>query len=349
MRHEEVLAPAVPVQLLLAPPALVRVGLHGHRGEDLQRALELDLLVLVAVLDVAADLLGVRLQHRPQAHDEEHRVGVDLHRPVRLAVAAVLHERVPGVNEGLRIHPGVRGLPGHPEVPEAALDAGDGDGLHAAEGALAQVQLVAVAKDGVLVAGEHAGPPGELGPHEPGLVARLHHDAPAEERGPGSRAHAQRLAAPGVVVLIEGVAARGAVVLARGPAGDLAEALHAALLAAAGGAAVLLVGLGAVRGPGAGVALPAGGRPLLGRLWRLRALVLLLRPVLGLFPPPRPRSLAPLRLVLRPLGRRLLGLASPWLVLRRLLRPPARRLRGLGPLLVIRRPLERRRWARVLE
>mmetsp|Transcript_77757 Transcript_77757/g.225652 ORF Transcript_77757/g.225652 Transcript_77757/m.225652 type:complete len:583 (+) Transcript_77757:1380-3128(+) len=87
-----------------ASVALVEVPVQGLARVDLQRALEVELVVEVADVYRRAARHFERCQAHLQDVREEHDIGVDLHRPIVVQVLASIADLPEMLGEGLRVH-----------------------------------------------------------------------------------------------------------------------------------------------------------------------------------------------------------------------------------------------------
>mmetsp|Transcript_54757 Transcript_54757/g.154130 ORF Transcript_54757/g.154130 Transcript_54757/m.154130 type:complete len:247 (+) Transcript_54757:212-952(+) len=174
LHHEEVLAPGLPRQLVLAALPAVEVSPDRLHGEDLGRAVHRRVVrgareqVAVREVDVRA---RVALQVLPEPVGQQDRVRVDLHGEVVVVVPAVVLDGLPRVHEAL----GVRGGAVLRDPP--LVDDADDPGADAR----AQVLRV-VAQHGLLVAREDASVALPLYLHEVHLGVEAPGDGEAEER-----------------------------------------------------------------------------------------------------------------------------------------------------------------------
>mmetsp|Transcript_106213 Transcript_106213/g.305392 ORF Transcript_106213/g.305392 Transcript_106213/m.305392 type:complete len:357 (-) Transcript_106213:529-1599(-) len=183
--HVEVLAPALPIEALLALVLVGAVHADGVAREDLQRAEELEgpRLVVpapVAVGDEERRAVGVPglvvgVQADLQAVGEEHGVRIDLDDPLVVPPTAVFEDHVPSLEEDERVQPRARRRARLRQVAHAdvALNV-DLRHRHAAH-----VDHATVAEDHVLVAGEDPDPFVVHGVDQPVLVALRPDDSEA--------------------------------------------------------------------------------------------------------------------------------------------------------------------------
>mmetsp|Transcript_79323 Transcript_79323/g.256873 ORF Transcript_79323/g.256873 Transcript_79323/m.256873 type:complete len:205 (-) Transcript_79323:1126-1740(-) len=167
--HKVVLAPALAVELVPATRLAPEVRLHCPAGSDLNEAIELCGVELVALEEVQTEAVsgGVLLHAAAQPLGEEDSVGADLCNPVVMPEAAVFLHHPPGVEETggvgriLRCRDNLRAEC----VPQPVT----------------QLCLVKDAEYSELITGEDTAMPGELVPQGLGLVACALRHGEAEE------------------------------------------------------------------------------------------------------------------------------------------------------------------------
>mmetsp|Transcript_28527 Transcript_28527/g.62241 ORF Transcript_28527/g.62241 Transcript_28527/m.62241 type:complete len:296 (-) Transcript_28527:2127-3014(-) len=178
--HVHVLAPTVPVKLLLAALLPIEVGLDGWPGEDLECPVHRFEAVGVAVQEeqLGPWLLGVSLHHVPEPLAEKHGVWIDLDNPVVVLEPSVLEDEVPRAHEYQGVQPRVGGDVLPIIFPHLDLWGRDFECLPTA----AEVDDASVAEDSGLIATKDARFVGQLGPQHVRLVARRPRHREAEER-----------------------------------------------------------------------------------------------------------------------------------------------------------------------
>lgn len=105
--HVHVFTPTMPWQFILTSHLVHAIVFHSLTGKDLHRALKMNVVLRITILDVHVGPFGcgVLLQNLAKAVWEEHCIWVYLHYPIVAPETTILDDFVPSMYEGHGVHP----------------------------------------------------------------------------------------------------------------------------------------------------------------------------------------------------------------------------------------------------